>query len=409
MHSRYDALVVGARCAGAATAMLLARSGLKVLVVDRAAAGSDTLSTHALMRGGVFQLHRWGLLDALASAGTPAIRTTAFHYGSEAIEVAIKSRDGVDALYAPRRPLLDTLLADAARAAGAEVVYGVRAVQILRDGRDRVRGAVVQRHDGTSMAVRAELVIGADGLRSGIARLAGARVEASGSHAAAVVYGYFEGLERRGFHWHYVPGASVGVIPTNDGLTCVFAALPAGRFRERLRGGLEALHAQVVAEVSPGLARSLGVARRVGDLRPFGGSRGFLRRSWGPGWALVGDAGFFRDPITAHGITDALRDAELLARGVLGGSERGLAQYQTARDEVARGMLELSDRVASFQWDLEEVKAVHLELSRTMNAEVEMLRGLGPLTAPPSAGEAPRHSAPPKPATGPALAAAPAA
>jgi 2-polyprenyl-6-methoxyphenol hydroxylase-like FAD-dependent oxidoreductase len=409
MHSRYDALVVGARCAGAATAMLLARSGLKVLVVDRAAAGSDTLSTHALMRGGVLQLHRWGLLDAVASAGTPAIRTTAFHYGAEAIEVAIKSRDGVDALYAPRRTVLDPLLADAARAAGAEVAYGVRAVQILRDGRDRVRGAVVQRQDGSSLAVRAGLVIGADGLRSGVARLAGAPVEASGRHAAATVYGYFEGLEARGFHWHYVPGASVGVIPTNDGLTCVFASLPAGRFRERLRGGLEALHAPVLAEVSPGLAATVAASRRVGDLLPFGGSRGFLRRSWGPGWALVGDAGFFRDPITAHGITDALRDAELLARAVVGGSESGLARYQAARDAVARGMLELSDRVASFDWDLEEVKAVHLELSRTMNAEVEMLRGLGPFTAPPSGGEAPEHSPRPRPAAAPMLAAAPAA
>ncbi len=388
MDSRYDVLIVGARCAGASTAMLLARAGLKVLAVDRSPAGSDTLSTHALMRGGVLQLHRWGVLGGIRAAGTPAIRATTFHYGKEALEIDIKPRDGVDALFAPRRPLLDTLLVDAARAAGAQVVHGARAAQLLRDGDGRVRGAVIERTDGRSMAVRADLVIGADGLRSRIARLAGARVERSGGHAAAIVYGYFEGLEPRGFHWHYVPGASVGVIPTNDGRTCVFAAMPAKRFHDRLRDGLEALHGQILLETSPELARAVAAAGRSGRLFPFPGARGFLRRSWGPGWALVGDAGFFRDPITAHGITDALRDAELLARAVLDGSERALARYQMERDAVARGLLDSSDRVASFDWSLEEVKAVHLELSRQMNAEVELLRGLGPA---PAAEFAPPH------------------
>jgi flavin-dependent dehydrogenase len=378
MKSRYDALIVGARCAGASTAMLLARAGLKVLAVDRAAAGSDTLSTHALMRGGVLQLHRWGLLGAIQSAGTPAIRTTTFHYGAEALEIAIKARDGIDALFAPRRTLLDTLLADAARASGAEVVHGVRAVQLLRDGDGRVRGTVLQRGDGSSAAVRADLVIGADGLRSSIARLAGAGIERSGQHATAVIYGYFEGLAPRGFHWHYVPGASVGVIPTNDGRTCVFAAIPPGRFRAGLRGGLDAMHRQALLEAAPELAREVARARRVGGLFPFPGMRGFLRRSWGPGWALVGDAGFFRDPLTAHGITDALRDAELLARAVVGDAERGPARYQAARDEIAGGLMEASDRIASFAWDLEEAKSFHLELSRQMNAEVELLRGFGP-------------------------------
>ena len=91
-RNRYDVVIAGARCAGASTAMLLARQGLRVLVVDPASRGSDTLSTHALMRGGVLQLHRWGVLEALRAAGTPTIRTTTFHYGDEAIEVSIKER-----------------------------------------------------------------------------------------------------------------------------------------------------------------------------------------------------------------------------------------------------------------------------------------------------------------------------
>ncbi|MCH8254322.1 MAG: FAD-dependent monooxygenase, partial [Gemmatimonadetes bacterium] len=119
-RDRYDVIIAGARCAGASTAMLLARRGLRVLVIDPTSRGSDTLSTHALMRGGVLQLHRWGLLDAIRAAGTPAIPKTSFHYGEETIEVSIKERDGVDALYAPRRTVLDAVLVDAAVAAGAE-------------------------------------------------------------------------------------------------------------------------------------------------------------------------------------------------------------------------------------------------------------------------------------------------
>src|SRR5215831_12691096 len=122
---RYDAVIIGARCAGAATALLLARSGAKVLVVDRQAYGSDTMSTHALMRGAVLQLNRWGLIPEIAAAGTPAIRSTTFHYGGEAFRVALKPDHGVECLFAPRRTVLDRLLVDAAREAGAEVRHGV--------------------------------------------------------------------------------------------------------------------------------------------------------------------------------------------------------------------------------------------------------------------------------------------
>ncbi|HEX9289359.1 MAG TPA: FAD-dependent monooxygenase, partial [Anaeromyxobacteraceae bacterium] len=158
---RYDALVIGARPAGAATAMLLARSGLRVLTVDRAPLGSDTLSTHALMRGAVVQLLRWGLLRAIEAAGTPPIRSATFHYGDEEISVPIKARGGVDHLYAPRRTVLDPLLVRAAVDAGAQVVHGVTAVDLVRDARGRVAGAVLVGADGSPNHVRAQLVIGA--------------------------------------------------------------------------------------------------------------------------------------------------------------------------------------------------------------------------------------------------------
>jgi 2-polyprenyl-6-methoxyphenol hydroxylase-like FAD-dependent oxidoreductase len=373
-YDRYDALIVGARCAGASTAMLLARAGLKVLAVDRDPAGSDTLSTHALMRGGVLQLSRWGLLDRIVAASTPPIRTTTFHYADETIEIAIKPKDGIDALYAPRRTVLDVLLEDAARAAGAEIVHGPSVVALLRDADERVRGVTLD-NAGARRNIEADLVIGADGRRSRIARLVGASVERRGRHAAGVIYGYFEGLDARGFHWHYAPGVSVGVIPTNDGRTCVFAGMPARRFLEQLPLGLDVLHRRVLDETSPELARAVAQATRVGPLWPFPGLEGWLRRPIGPGWALVGDAGFFRDAITAHGITDALRDAELLARAVVGGN---FAAYQAARDAHAVPMLDVSDAIAAFDWDLERAKVLHLELSRLMNAEVALLRQWAP-------------------------------
>src|SRR5262245_52988386 len=121
----HDVIVVGARVAGAATAMLLARQGLRVLLVDRDRYGTDTLSTHALMRGSVFLLSRWGLLDRLVEAGTPPVRQTRFDYGTDSVTVGIKPTRGVEALYAPRRTVLDRVLVDAAEAAGAEIRYGV--------------------------------------------------------------------------------------------------------------------------------------------------------------------------------------------------------------------------------------------------------------------------------------------
>jgi len=144
LKSSYDVVVVGARCAGAATAMLLARAGASVLVVEQGSRGADTLSTLALMRAGVLQLARWGLLDAIRAAGTPRIDLTTFHYGDRAVEIPIKPRDGVDALYAPRRTLLDPLLADAARASGADIAYRVRLNELQHDGRGRVTGAALE-------------------------------------------------------------------------------------------------------------------------------------------------------------------------------------------------------------------------------------------------------------------------
>ena len=376
LNQRYDAIVVGARCAGAATAMLLARRGMSVLLFDRDRRGADTLSTLAMMRAGVLQLRRWGLLEQVRAAGAPDIRSTSFVYGDEVITVPIKPRDGVNALLAPRRKSLDSLLADAAAAAGAEVRYGPRLADLVRAPNGRVTGVVIEDRDRSMHQIDAGIVIGADGLRSTVARKVEAATYHQGRHAAGVVYAFWRGLENQGNRWHYRPGVSVGAIPTNDDDTCIFTAMPSQRFHDEIQGDLEAGYRRLLSECSPALARELSAAQPSERFRGFPGQVGLMRQSHGPGWALVGDAGYFKDPITAHGISDALRDAEFLARAVERGSDQALAQYQSNRDELSRELFEISDAIAGFEWDLDTLKPLHKNLSKVMNHEVDALLSL---------------------------------
>ena len=376
-HDRYDAIVVGARCAGAATALLLARGGMRVLAIDRSAYGSDTLSTHALMRGGVQQLARFGLLDALRATDTPKIEKVTFHYGPDAFEIPIKAKDEIDALYAPRRTVLDALLVDAARAAGAEVHHGAAMRELETDASGRVTGVAIEDERGGCRLLDTGIVIGADGLRSRVARLTGAREEHTGRHATATLFGYFAGLAVEGYHWHYELGVGAGAIPTGGGLTCVFVGVAPERYARELARDTGEGFRRVLAQAAPDLAAALGSATQAGPLRRFAGRRGFLRRPFGPGYALVGDAGYFKDPLTAHGITDALRDAELLARALIaGGSEAELRAYQAARDAIALPFFETTDAIASFAWDLPRLQALHVALSEGMVRGVRAMAAL---------------------------------
>ncbi|HET9326967.1 MAG TPA: NAD(P)/FAD-dependent oxidoreductase [Candidatus Eisenbacteria bacterium] len=373
---RYDVVVVGARCAGAATALLLARRGARVLLFDRDRRGADTLSTLAMMRAGVFQLHHWGVLPAVQQHGTPAIRFTSFVYGDEVITVPIKPRDGVGALYAPRRTLLDTLLADEAARAGAQVRHGPRVQHLLRDHGGRVLGLVLEERDGSLHHIHADLVIGADGLRSTVARQAGAAVYKEGRHTAGVVYTFWPGLPNEGYQWRYRPGVSVGLIPTNGGETCLFVATSVERFHREVRKDLEEGYRRLLQECHPELALRLAGVSPSEPYRGFPGQVGLMRQSHGQGWALVGDAGYFKDPITAHGISDALRDAGFLARAVAQGTESALTDYQATRDELSLELFDLTDEIAGFEWDLETLKVLHKRLSVAMNREVEALVAL---------------------------------
>ncbi len=387
MNHHYDAIVVGGRVAGAATAMLLARGGLRVLVVEAARPGTDTLSTHALMRGAVLQLHRWGLLDAVVDAGTPAILATEFAYGDEIETVEIRAGGGISALYAPRRTVLDALLLESARAAGAEIRTQARVTSLIDDG-GRVRGIEgIERGTGAHFRATAPLTIGADGRNSTIAAAVDAPFRRRGTASGAIVYGYFPGLPRDRYHWAYRPGVTAGVVPTGDGLACVWVGTASARFAQRRSAGLDAGYRSLLAEADPELARSIGAAPPVGALRGFPGQAGWMRAATGPGWALVGDATYFKDPITAHGITDALRDAEFLARAILSAPRGGRAQrnalreYERTRDQLSAPLFDVTESIATYDWSLAELRGRLRVLSAAMRPEVDSLLALDEIPA----------------------------
>jgi flavin-dependent dehydrogenase len=381
MEQHYDAIVVGGRCAGASTAMLLARGGLSVLVVEAARPGADTLSTHALMRGGVLQLHRWGMLDAVIAAGTPAITTTQFFYGDETETVEFDSRGGVSALYSPRRTVLDALLLDAARAAGAEIRMPAAVTGLLVDGASVVGVQGTDRGTGVPFRATASLTIGADGRNSTIARAVDTPVRRHGTASGAIVYRYVAGFPRNRYHWAYRPGVTAGVVPTGNGVACVWAGTDSVRFARQRSAGIDNVYRDLLSEVAPQLARAVAVAP-PGRLRAYPGIPGWIRASSGRGWALVGDAAYFKDPITAHGMTDALRDAELLAGAVLQAPHAGVAQraalgdYEHTRDRLSLPLFDITERIASYTWSLPELREQLKELSKAMRPEVGALLAL---------------------------------
>lgn len=384
----YDAVVVGGRVAGAATALLLARAGARVVVLERSQPGTDTVSTHALMRAGVLQLSRWGLLPDVVAAGTPPVRRTVFHYEDGQVAVSIRPSAGVDALYAPRRWVLDAILVAAAARAGAEVRHDTVVTGLVRGDDGRVLGVRGRDADGRGIEVRGRITIGADGVGSVVARAVQAPVERQGRVSGATLYRYASGLPTDGYEWAYGDRAGAGLLPTNGGQTCVFVGGSPGRVRElRRRHGPEAFD-HLLALVSPELHDRFREADAAGRVRGWGGVPGYVRRSWGPGWALVGDAGYFKDPITAHGMTDAMRDAELLALAVApvltrggdpGDEQRALQRYQRQRDLLSRELFDVTEAVAAYDWDTAGIRDLLRGVSSAMSDEVDLLSGLAPV------------------------------
>ncbi len=346
----YDAIVVGARCAGSATAMLLAHKGYRVLMVDRATFPSDTMSTHWIHQPGLASLERWGLLDRVRATSAPPIRKVTFDFGPFALCGSPTPSDGVTEALAPRRIVLDQIVVDAAVDAGVELREAFAVDELVSDG-SRVTGIRGAHRNGRLVTDTARIVVGADGMHSRIARLVGAPAYHTRPPLTSFYYSYWSGVDTDGVEMYPRQGEGAGLIPTNDGLVCVGVVLRRADFQE-FRADIEGTFSRVTAGI-PGLAERLSAGRREERFVGTADQRNFLRMPFGEGWALVGDAGYHRDAITAQGISDAFRDAELLTEAIDDGLagrrpvEEALAGYHRARDEAVLPMYELTCGLAT--------------------------------------------------------------
>jgi flavin-dependent dehydrogenase len=372
----YDAIVVGARCAGSSTARLLAQRGQRVLMVDRAEFPSDTVSTHCITTGGVVMLKRWGLLDRVLATGVELLPDVTLTIGPDELVNPLPVPDGLGAV-SPRRTVLDKLLVDAAAEEGVEVREGVTFRDLLWDG-DRVVGVVAEDAAGERFEERAQVVIGADGARSAVAEAAGAEEYDARPSRGSGYYAYFSGMPMDRVELAFNGGCFAAVFPTNDGQACVVGVRDDAEFGS-FRDDVDAGHAAAVAAANARLGECLHGARRESRFFAFRGVPGFFRRSWGPGWALVGDAGYYKDPVTGHGITDAFRDAELLADALasgLGGDRplaEALAGYQEQRDSIAREVYEVTQDIAGLEWDDAGLLMLFMRFGAAVQAETDLL------------------------------------
>jgi 2-polyprenyl-6-methoxyphenol hydroxylase-like FAD-dependent oxidoreductase len=352
--ARYDAVVIGARCAGSPTAMLLARQGYRVLLLDKATFPSDTMSTHFVHPPGVAALERWGLQEALQDTGCPPVDTYSFDFGPVTIAGSPQPIDGIGHGYCPRRTVLDQLLVEAAVQAGAELREGFVVDELLTDD-DAVTGLRGHVRGGPTVTERAEVVIGADGRHSLVARTVQPEQYDERPSHLAMYYAYWSGLPAAGFDTTIRAEQRRGwaAVPTHDDLTVVPFAWPVEEFHAN-KSDVEAGFFATI-EAAPEFAERIRGARRESRFVGSAELPGYFRKPFGRGWALVGDAGYHKNPITAMGINDAFRDAELLATALDDAFtgrrpyDEGLGEYQQARDRDVRPIYDLTDDFARLQ------------------------------------------------------------
>jgi len=335
----HDVIIVGARCAGSSLAMLLARQGVRVLVVDRASFPSDIPHGHFIHRHGPRRLRDWGLLDRIAEH-TPAIQDMVIDIGDFPLVARNLVEDDVAWGYGPRRVTFDSILMNAAAASGAEVRPAFSVFEyIIENG--TVVGIHGRTQSGTTVLERAPLVIGADGRNSGLARAVNAPIYNQVPSILCYYFSYWSGVATEPFEL-YVRNAQRRVIfsfKTENDLFAIFVGAPMEEF-ETFRRDIEPAFMQSL-NLIPDFAGRVCAGRREERFYGCSDLPNFYRKPYGSGWALVGDAGVHKDPFLALGICDALRDAEFLADAVrqgLGGSRSltdALADFERRRNDAS--------------------------------------------------------------------------
>jgi flavin-dependent dehydrogenase len=333
----YDVIIVGARCAGASTAMLLARRGFRVLLADRARFPSEIAQGHFIHRDGPRRLSDWRLLDAVVASGCPAATSITMDFDGMRLTARDLVVDGVAAGYGPRRRTIDQILVDAAIRAGAELRQEFAVTGFLFEG-DRMAGIEGRDKSGARVLERATITVGADGRMSGLARAVAAPEYDCVPARLVYTFTYFEGAQDNGMEVFVRGRRAIFAHPTNDGLLTVFVAFPVEE-QHRVLENVDH-HFRSSLALVPELAQRLAGARRVERYLGAASLSNFKRRPHGPGWALVGDAGCHKDPFMALGMSDALRDAELLAEAIAAGLsgrmplEAAMADREQRRNEA---------------------------------------------------------------------------
>ncbi len=349
----YDAIVVGARCAGSPTAMLLARKGYRVLLVDKSTFPSDIMSTHYIHVPGVERLRRWGLLERLRATNCPSIKNARLHLGD--VEVvppapAGGQGDGAPEAFCPRRTVLDKLLVDAAVEAGVELREGFSVRQLAMEG-GRVTGVRGGAKGGATVSEEARIVIGADGLHSTVARHVKPPEYNTKPSLSYGYYAYWSNVPLEDAELYFLDGAGVLAFPTNDRLACLAVGGPNDGFHE-FRKDIEGNYLKII-DMAPKLSGRVRGGKRETRFVGTADQPNYFRRPYGPGWGLVGDAGYHRDFVTGLGITDAFRDAELLAEAIDAGFsgrrplDEAMAEYERRRNEIATPLYEVTCQLAS--------------------------------------------------------------
>lgn len=362
----HDVIVVGARCAGSPIAMLLARRGHEVLLVDRDTFPSDmAASTHFIHQRGVACLGRWGLRDQVADTCHPVTHVD-LDVGPFTLSGSPPPVDGEAAALAPRRYLLDEILVRAAVGSGAELREGCRVTGLVIDD-GRVAGVKAVAPGGEPFSERAAIVVGADGPSSRVAAAVRSTKYASTPALQGTAWSYWDDVPLDHFELHLRDYEAVYAFPSSHGSTLIGVNWSIDRFRAA-RGDIEASYFEVLRRAAPELAERAASATRADDEIHLGSTRSFFRKACGSGWVLLGDAHYKKDPCTAQGITDAFCDAELLAAAIDGGLRgdhdlvRALEEYERARVAWTMPFYELTCRLATFAPPDPEMLALYTAL-----------------------------------------------